>query len=231
MGLDAVELIMAVEEAFDFEIPDHEAARLRTAGQLYAYVVGRLSGAPPLRCPSSALFYRTRRALMELSGVPRRGIAPSTPMEAILPPNRRRSEWQRLEAATEGRLPGLELPRGISSPLNRVGTVLLFACLGAYFVCPIALAFRLSLAAALLVWAAGRLVAPFAVQIPARCATVGGTVQTALGSHGYIRADSGRAWDPGEVWRTLRDVIGAQFGVPPESIAPDTDFVYDLGAD
>ena len=55
MGLDAVELIMAVEEAFDIEIPDWEGRNLSTAGQMYAYVVSRLAFPQRERCISSAV--------------------------------------------------------------------------------------------------------------------------------------------------------------------------------
>jgi acyl carrier protein len=229
--MDHAELIMGVEEAFDFEIPDHEAARMRTAGQLYAYVVSRLAGAPSRRCPSSALFYRTRRSLMELSGVPRRSISPSTLMEGALPRDRRKTDWQNLRRAIEAPLPDLELPRWMSQLESRLRVAILFACLAAYFICPITLAIRCSLAGALLFWAVSRLTAPFAVQIPAACATVGGTVRAVLDSGNPTRLQTSGKWDPNEVWQTLCKVIAEQFDVPPESITPDTDFVYDLGAD
>ena len=38
MGLDIVELVMTVEEAFGIDIPDRDAERLRTIGDLYWYV-------------------------------------------------------------------------------------------------------------------------------------------------------------------------------------------------
>jgi acyl carrier protein len=38
MGLDIVELVMTVEETFDIEIPDRDAERLRTVGDLYWYL-------------------------------------------------------------------------------------------------------------------------------------------------------------------------------------------------
>ena len=38
MGLDIGELVMTVEESFGIEIPDREAERLRTVGDLYWYV-------------------------------------------------------------------------------------------------------------------------------------------------------------------------------------------------
>jgi len=39
MGMEAVELIMAIEEEFDISIPDEQAANLDTVGKLYRYVV------------------------------------------------------------------------------------------------------------------------------------------------------------------------------------------------
>ena len=37
-SLDAVEIIMAIEEQFDIEIPDDEAERFQTVGDLVEYV-------------------------------------------------------------------------------------------------------------------------------------------------------------------------------------------------
>jgi acyl carrier protein len=38
MGLDVVEMVMAVEAEFDLDIPDADAGRLATVGDLYWYV-------------------------------------------------------------------------------------------------------------------------------------------------------------------------------------------------
>ena len=54
MGLDAVELIMGVEEAFDIEIPDEEAPTIRTVGQMYALVLRKLALIEARPCMSSA---------------------------------------------------------------------------------------------------------------------------------------------------------------------------------
>jgi acyl carrier protein len=42
MGLDTVELVIRVEKQFDIGIPDADAARIATVGDLHAYVVGVL---------------------------------------------------------------------------------------------------------------------------------------------------------------------------------------------
>lgn len=43
MGLDTVELAMAFEKAFELTIPDQDAARLLTVGDVTDYVTARLA--------------------------------------------------------------------------------------------------------------------------------------------------------------------------------------------
>jgi acyl carrier protein len=42
MGLESVELVMALEEEFSIKIPDSEAAQLETPGHMLRYVVNAL---------------------------------------------------------------------------------------------------------------------------------------------------------------------------------------------
>jgi acyl carrier protein len=42
MGLDTVELVIRVEKEFDIEIPNADAARLVTVGDMHAYLVDAL---------------------------------------------------------------------------------------------------------------------------------------------------------------------------------------------
>ena len=41
-SLDIVELVMAMEEAFDVEIPDDDAEKIQTIGDTVAYLKGRI---------------------------------------------------------------------------------------------------------------------------------------------------------------------------------------------
>jgi acyl carrier protein len=43
-SLDIVELVMAMEETFDIEIPDEDAEKIQTIGDAIAYVKERLEG-------------------------------------------------------------------------------------------------------------------------------------------------------------------------------------------
>lgn len=42
-SLDVVELVMALEEAFDLEVPDEDVERLQTIGDVAAYLDKRLA--------------------------------------------------------------------------------------------------------------------------------------------------------------------------------------------
>jgi len=43
-SLDIVELVMAMEESFDIEIPDDDAEKIQTIGDAVAYLRDRLEG-------------------------------------------------------------------------------------------------------------------------------------------------------------------------------------------
>ena len=43
-SLDIVELVMAMEEAFDIEIPDEDAEKIQTIGDALSYVRDRVEG-------------------------------------------------------------------------------------------------------------------------------------------------------------------------------------------
>lgn len=43
-SLDIVEMLMEIEEAFDVDIPDEDAEKLTTVGELCAYIDEKLSG-------------------------------------------------------------------------------------------------------------------------------------------------------------------------------------------
>lgn len=56
MGLDAIELVMEVEETFGFSIPDEDAASLDTAGRLFDYIMSHRFQGRQQGCLSSVAF-------------------------------------------------------------------------------------------------------------------------------------------------------------------------------
>lgn len=100
MGLDSVEFVMAVEEAFQIAIPDDVAERILTPGELVQYLLSRVGdGGNTPGCLEQRAFYRLRTGVMQVFAVPRKAIVPASLWEELLPPRRTRHNWQLLHQA------------------------------------------------------------------------------------------------------------------------------------
>jgi hypothetical protein len=99
VGLDIVEFVMGVEEAFQIAIPDHEAERILTPNQLVDYVLARVEGPGSPVCLEQRAFYRLRRGAIQAFGATRAGVRPESSWEALLPPYQRRHNWRLLRLA------------------------------------------------------------------------------------------------------------------------------------
>jgi len=76
MGLDTVELIMAVEDTFSIAIPDKDASNFTTVGHLYDYIRSRRGAASACQCPTASAFWRLRGAMTK-TGIPRKLVRPA----------------------------------------------------------------------------------------------------------------------------------------------------------
>lgn len=105
MGLDTVELLLAVEDSFDVRIRHEEAAELESLSALVDHLARRLPCAQEATCLTQTAFYRLRRALMESTGVERSALRPTSRLGLYLPQSRRRTLWASLAEST-----GLDVP-------------------------------------------------------------------------------------------------------------------------
>ena len=85
MGLDAVEFVLALEEAVGISITDEEASAMLTPRHVVDYLADRLPAGETHACFSQRAFFRLRSAMVDAYRIPRRGITPSTPWDDILP--------------------------------------------------------------------------------------------------------------------------------------------------
>jgi acyl carrier protein len=76
MGLDTVELVMAVEEHFGIEIPDDVASTLDTVGLLHEFVVSQLQRERVLPVDEAAVFSELRELICKQSGVEPERVVP-----------------------------------------------------------------------------------------------------------------------------------------------------------
>jgi hypothetical protein len=95
MGLDTVEIVMNLEEAFGIEIKDKEAEQLRTTRDIINFVCQKLnvSEATSGPCLSARAFYRLRESVIATSDIPRRDIRPGTPLRSRFSGYEGRERW------------------------------------------------------------------------------------------------------------------------------------------
>lgn len=123
MGLDGVEFIMEVEDAFQVAIPDDVASSLRTPRNLVDYLGERLAGEGERVCLEQRAFHRLRRAAIRVFGTSRGEVASDTRWDAILPSRQRRRNWQLLgRAASISPWPRLSIWGGFRPWLTTVGS-------------------------------------------------------------------------------------------------------------
>ena len=117
MGLDGVEFVMAVEEAFGLAIPDEDAQDLITPGHFVNYLEHRLATGQGV-CLEQRAFHILRRAGIAVLGCSRSAFRPKTRWEDVLPAKKRRRMWQLIHHAI-GIVPWPEMPLWRRVPPHR----------------------------------------------------------------------------------------------------------------
>jgi hypothetical protein len=99
MGLDTVELVMEIEEAFDISIPDERASKMLTVGDVYEFLLEKTADSTLKSsiCLTAVTFYDLRRQLHSL-GLSHSEIRPKTKLDRLIPLTGRRKYWQTLRA-------------------------------------------------------------------------------------------------------------------------------------
>ena len=85
MGLDAVEIVMMVEDAFDVAIEDAEAERMLTPREVIEHVMRKVGRTDRAQCLTQKAFHRVRASLMRNAGLKRAQIRPDVPTRILFP--------------------------------------------------------------------------------------------------------------------------------------------------
>jgi hypothetical protein len=127
MGMDSVEIVMEVEEAFGIQIEDPEAEAVLTPGQLIDLVVSKLSITSSDECLTQRAFHLVRKFFISKWQTPRASIRPTVSLKTLVPRPKRREFAGAL--VIEVGVPALrmEFPRSISNLI-----------LGSSFACAVA---------------------------------------------------------------------------------------------
>ena len=233
MGLDAVEILMDIEEEFGITIGDEEIPHFQTMGSLHDYLLEKCGVLKRSDCPTRSAFYRLRRAVADVCDIEPRTLRPDTAVLPLIERWQRTRTWRRIEMEL-----GLSLPELV----NRTGAGAFWGAAvasGIGFVIATALSRDLcvGIAFALVALIPGILIG-FAVGlcwIPTvwpPCRTLGGIARSVVAInycefHPAVEPKVDSEGDP--IWERLCKVIVEQLGVPRDSLRRETDFVKDLG--
>jgi acyl carrier protein len=219
MGLDSVDLVMAVEETFDVAISDAEAVRCETPADVIAVVLGKLRAIGEVGCVSQRGFYVLRRALTETLGIERRSVTLDLEIRSLRCGTSDRAVWEELKVATKARSwPSLVRPRWLVLSLWMLTG---FVLLGLFRVTDPEFAW----AGAALVGVAGMLfTSRFANRIPRTHSTVRDLVPFTVTSMEI-------SWSPNDVAWQVKKLVMEQLGVSEKDYREDAHFIHDFGMD
>ncbi|HEX6880884.1 MAG TPA: hypothetical protein VF135_11005 [Terriglobales bacterium] len=229
MGLDGVELVMAVEEKFGIQIADEEAQNIRTPRQFYDAVEKKIRTVPADVCLTQRAFYLLRRTFRDEFAVSRKAFRPEILLESLIPRENRKIRWEQLRRQT-GALswPRLRFPQLVSATL---GTILLAIAAAAYiWAGPGAMqrAIIIALATAITALVLIPLAAPLRVSFGGQ--TVGSLAEFIVTSNSFLVAPGAEDWTRERIRLQVRQIIVDQLAVSPD-FSDDADFVEDLGVD
>jgi acyl carrier protein len=217
MGLEGVELVMALEERFGVAISDAEAEASVTPASVVELIFGKLRSTDERVCVSQRAFYLLRKGLARTLGVSRRSVTLGTDVRSFAVGRSELEVWHDLKASIQARSwPALARPRGLV-----VGLWLL--SLGVF--CVLLAVFPWYVAGActgFVAFVAVRLTQPFRSCIPVRFSEVRALVPFAVTSDAI-------AWTRDQVASLVKRLVIEQLGLREEQYREDARFVKDLG--
>ncbi len=123
MGLDSVEILMDVEDAFGITIPVQAVEKIVTLADLYETVWHLVNSKLTHACISSTFFYRIRASLLQEFNHSKNDITLTSRMDSLIPRKDRRRVYQYWQESLKLELPKLVLPPSIKKSLffaNRI---------------------------------------------------------------------------------------------------------------
>jgi len=230
MGLDGVEIILAVEERFDIRIEDAEAEKLLTPRQLIELVQTKVALTTASVCLTQRAFNLLRKSLRHHGGWKRSEITPASRLSDLIPRPERRPLLQRVvQDLAINKPPQLELANWLNislllGSLAAGGLAVRVTRLG--FSSPAMFVF---IAGALLAaGAALRLTMPWRKEFPANLQTVGDLSRWVMTHKADLAMGTAPAWTRNQIAASVREIIVDQLGCQPD-FSEEASFTRDLG--
>lgn len=230
MGLDLVELHLAIEDEFGVTLP--AGSFPPTVGELHALILQVIQRHADWSKDAYACipaFFVVRDSLKKvISSNP--GIRPSTSMESLLPRSGRLKLWEQLEAELRCQLPTLKSPTGIGGAvfLGWLGACSIGLTLSFLMADSLGLLLGTLVGVPLVTMLAMHLERRLRFRLPDGFETVSGLVRHLLPAN---KATILKPRSSDQVWVRLRDIVSDQLDVPLELVRTESRFVRDLKCD
>jgi acyl carrier protein len=219
MGLDSVELVMAVEEGFGVTFSDADAASCLTPAMLIDSVVAKIQMSEERSCVPQRAFYLLRKISIKILGVSRKSIIPEADFRRLLDGKNQKDVWRELKAELQARSwPLLERPGWMKTALM-VSTLVIFGAGWFYFGWILATIFSVLFAVV-----SERLTRRYKNCIPSRRSTFRALVPFAMTSNLI-------SWTREQVALSVRKIVIEQLALKEGQYREDANFVKDLGMD
>lgn len=222
MGLDGVEMVMAVEEAFQIVITDEDVYHCTTPKKLCAVIWSKLRQSKKTPCPSQHGFYLVRKAIINNTELERKSITPRMELNIALPKKNRKEQWRKIiNDITQGESiwAPLERPKILKTSIWLAAIFLVFPAMYYKFFYDVILAFVGTILFSVLMFV-GTMWAK--TEFPRHFSTVGDLAK-------IVCSLDNKVWTEEETYQKLKIIISEQLGVSIEDIHPDSHFVDDLG--
>lgn len=228
--MDAVEIVMAVEEAFDIRIEDAEAAKVLTPRQLIDLVLSKVAVTTTETCLTHRAFNLLRKSFQTTCGIPRAAIAPSTMLGALLPgPSRRALLGRVINDLGITDNPALVRPNWITTLL---AVASLFAGLLAVLIfppgnIPFGLAI-IAIVAAATAWIGAQLTKAQRTELDIEPQTIGELSRWVVGHKSDLAGSARSGWTRDQVAARVREIV-IEILACESNFREEADFIHDLG--
>ncbi len=227
MGLDSIDLVVAIEKAFDIKIPDSEAEKILTVGDMYNAVHKHINEANNHKCLTQKIFYHLRANMVSMGIAGPAAIKPQTGLETLIPLNSRYNDWQQLQSASGYKMPVLKFSGNIEMLISAVYIICFISIVGitmavveglmsgGYVIYPLMLAG--------IIYGLNRLLDKRKTRF--QVADMRTLISAILSMNKFDRTEMGRK----DVELLINNIISDKNGIAMEEITPDKYFVKDLG--
>jgi len=241
MGLEGVEIVMAVEDAFDITLSDTDAGKVRAPRDLIELVMGKVGRSDVAVCLTQRAFHRLRRAFLSELGLKRAEFNLDMAADRLLPVEARKTMlaeiYRRVGIAAppmlirSRRLKALLAAATLAAGAG-VGTAFALASPGKSILLNFIreLYWMAGLAAAICVLRLGCLLTNnMRTAFPERLRTVRGHVRWVVAINPQLIGGPPGQWSRKQVSEIVREIVTEHLG--DKNYREDARFVEDLGMD